>query len=532
MKKKLVFSTFIAAILLMGFFNAQLVSAASATPISSEYSVALTYFSPYNDEYKLDDVLIEEGRADLMFLKLEKDDTKLDLANSVFESNFPTIVGANEYSLTLTNTTYNAGVTDGKTVNTEATSNSAETLVTFKATSNATAVGQYAYARSMMAWDSNDDGDYTDAGDKGYLPHDENVKILANFQMDCEGTDDDTYASVKFVFETTTATDYTVHVKGVEGAGDTGWDLTTANGATFAFYDADDTSMVITIPLANVLDEDSESVSIIGLDYIEIYTYVDQASEYVQAELRNAAIFTNYPALTDSSDDDDDFDFRNAAGIAENMHDDMDRLFTAITEGGTEAYDNDMELNSDIENEINLFSDARYLYFTGVASMEPTQASYGSSDTSTSGMFQTDESLIFDTRDIDDLEALANILSVSNWQFNCTMDDTILYDTTDYENNLISFVVDDLEKKNTYKSEWEAASDDEEVQYDIADPSTTTGAYTEIQLSYFTKIDYGAGAVITPSGEVSQADNTTLIIVVSVVGIAIASIWYFRFRGK
>lgn len=530
MKNKSILSIFIASMLLLSFFNVQSGMGASATPISSEYSLAISYFSPYSEDFKLDDVLIQDNIVDLMFLKLEKDSTKLDLASSVFESNFQTITGNSEYSETVTNTTYNAGVSDGMTINTEATANSAETLVTFKGTSNATAVAQYAYARSMMAWDSNDDGDYIDSGDKAYLPHDENVKYLINFQMDTDSTDDDTYGSAKLVFQTTTATDYTVHIKGVEGAGDSGWDLTTANGATFAFYDADDTSMVITIPLANVLDEDSESVSILGLDYIELYSYVDIASKYVQCELRNAAIFTNYPALTDSADDDDDFDFRNSAGIVANAHDDMDRLFTTITEGGTEAYDNSMELNSDIESEINLFSDARYLYFTGVISMEPTQAGYSSSDTETAAKFLTSEQLIFDTRAIDDLEALANILSVSNWQFNCTMDDSIMHDTTDYENNLVSFIVDDLEKKNTFKSAWESAADDDEVQYDIADPSSTTGAYTEIDLEYYTKIDYGAGVVVTPTGEVSQADNTTLIIVIVVVAVGAVSIWYFRLR--
>lgn len=529
MNKKYIFSTFLAAIMLMGFFNASMVMGASATPISSEYSVAITSFSPYSQDYKLDDVLIEDKIADLLFLKLEKDATKLDLASSVWESNFQTVTGNEEYSETVTNATYNAGVSDGMTINTEATSNSAETLVTFKGTTNATAVAQYAYARSMMAWDSNDDGDYVDSGDKAYLPHDENVKYLINFQMDSDAAAA-AYGSVKLVFQTTTATDYTIHIKGDFAAGDTGWDLTTSNGATFAFYDADDTSMVITVPLANVLDEDSESVSILGLDYIELYGYTAEASKYVQCELRNAAIFTNYPAFTDSLDDDDDFDFLNAAGIAENMHDDMDRLFTAITEAGTESYDNSMELNSDIENEINLFTAARYLKFTGVASMEPTQAGYSSVDGTVAAQFITTENLIFDTRAIDDLVALSNIMTVSNWQFNCTMDDTILYDTTDYENNLISFVLDNLDKKNTFKSAWEAASDDEEVQYDNSDPSTTTGAYTEITMSYYTKIDYGAGVVVTPSGEVSQADNTTLIVVIVVVAMAAVAIWYIKVR--
>lgn len=527
MKRKLIFSTLIAAFLLMGMMNVQIGMGASATPISSEYSAALTYFSPYNEEFKLDDALIEDKIADLLFLKLEKDITKLDMASSVFESNFQTITGNTEYSDTLTNTTYNAGVADGMTVNTEATANSAETLVTFKGTSNASAVAQYAYARSMMAWDSNDDGDYTDSGDKNYLPHDENVKYLINFQMDSD-VSAAAYGSVKLVFQTTTSTDYTVDVTGNFASGDSGWDLTTSNGASFVFYDADDTSMVITIPLANVLDEDSESVSILGLDYIELYGYTAEASKYVQCELRNAAIFTNYPALTDSSDDDDDFDFRNAAGIAENMHDDMDRLFTTITEAATDTYDNDLELNSDIETEINLFTAARYLYFTGVISMEPTQASYSSADTDIAAKYLTSESLIFDSRGIDDLELLSNFLSVSNWQFNCTMDDTIMWDTTDYENNLVSFIVDDLEKKNTFKSEWESATDDEEVQYDIADPSTTTGAYTVISLDYYTKIDYKAGAVVTPDGEVAAGDNTMMVVILAVVAVAAVSLWYWN----
>jgi len=529
MNKKYIFSTFLAAIFLMGIFNASMVMGASATPISSEYSLAVTSFSPYTEDFKLDDALIEDKIVDLMFLKLEKDATKLDLASSVWESNFQTVTGNEEYSETITNATYNAGTVDGMTINTEATSNSAETLVTFKGTSNATAVLQHASAKSMMAWDSNDDGDYVDSGDKDYLPHDENVKYLINFQMDSDASAA-ALGEVRLVFQTTTAQDYTVRVISSFAAGDSGWDLTTSNGADFVCYDADDVSIVVTIPLANVLDEDAESVSILGLDYIELYGYTAEASKYVQCELRNAAIFTNYPAFTDSSDDDDDFDFRDAGGIVANSADDMDRLFTIITESGTEAYDNDMELNSDIESEINLFTAARYLKFTGIASMEPTSASYSSVDGTVAAQFITSESLIFDTREIDDLESLSNVLTVSNWQFNCTMDDTILYDTTDYENNLISFVLNNLDKKNTFKSAWEAATDDVEVQYDNADPSTTTGAFAEIQLSYYSKIDYGAGVVVTPSGEVSQADNTTLIVVIVVVAMAAVAIWYIKVR--
>ena len=529
MKQKL--SIGIVSLIMFSLFIAPtLVQAKSSLPLASELDVQLTYFSPYNPEYKVKDALISGNSVDLMFLEGNRHSTKLDLGKSVWESTFSTIIDNSAYSDTLANATWNTATSDGATITTEPTANAAETLVTFLATSNATSVAQYGQALSYFAWDGNDDGDYVDTADRGYLPHDENVFILINNEMTTTDSADSAYSTVEIILETTTSTDYTVIVKFWEKAGDAGWDFTTSNGATLEIFDCSGQPIVTTLDVAAILEADSESVAILGSDQLKQYLYTEVASKTVQNELKNVAYFDSQPAFTDASDNNNDWDMDGTDEYISGI-DSTDFLFTIITQDTTDTFDNSQELLIDQSGSISTVIPARYLYFTGVMAMFPDAGSSFSSSTVSSGKYLTTESLSFDTRIISDLDTLANVLSVSTWKFNVTLDDAVMWDTDHYENNIESFIINGLSNKfETFKTAWTVTADDSEVQFDLADPSTTDGDLDALTLKYFTKVNYDAGGVVVVGGAVSSSGTDNGIIILLIAILLLITVWFLKFR--
>jgi hypothetical protein len=528
MKRKLTYSLF-ALVFLSVFIAPQIVSAKSSMPLATELDVQLTYFSPYNVENKIKDALISGNTVDLMFLEAIQGNTKLDLGKSVWESTFSTIVNNNAYSDTLGNASWNTATSDGMTVTTEATANSAETLVTFKGTSNATAVAQYAQALSYFAWDGNDDGDYVDTADRGYLPHDENIFILVNNEMTSEDTDDSAYSTVEIILETTTSTDYSIILKFWEKAGDSGWDFTTSNGATLEFFDCSGSPIVTTLDIAAILEADSESVAILGSDYFKQYVYRETASKYVQNELKNIAYYTSQPAFTDDVDGDSDWDMDGSDEYIDGI-DGTDFLFTIITQDTTDTYDSSQELLADQSGSIITKVPARYLYFTGAMAVYPDAGSSYGSSTIESGKYLTTESLSFDTREINSLDSLANVLSVSTWKLNMTLEDSICWDTDHYVNNLVAFSDNGIDKFEVLKTAFTVTVDDSEVQYDIADPSTSDGDLDSLSLQVYTKVNYGSGATVPSGGGTATASSDNSILILLGAVLLLVTIWYFKIK--
>lgn len=510
------------------------VSAKAPTPSLAEYDVQLTYYSPYNSEYKLADPLIVDTSVDLLFFEAHRGKTVLDLGKSVWESTFSTIKSSSAYSLTMGNATYDAGTVDGMTINTEATCNAPETLITFKATTNASAVAQYAQAISYFAYDGNGDGDYVDTADKHYLPHDENLHILVNNEMTEEGTDAQSYSLVDIVLETTTATDYVISIKYWYTAGDSGWDFTTSNGATLEFFDCNGIPIVTVLDIAAILDADSESVNVLGTDYIKQYLYQDVASEYIQNELKNLAYFTAIPAFTDPIDGNNDWDMDGDDEYFSGI-DQTDYLFTVVTQSGTDTYDSSQEFLAGHSGSITTSVPARYLYFTGAMSINPTGGSAWDSTYVSSGKWLTKESLTFDTRAINELTTYSNVLSVSTWKMNFTLDRLIMWDTDHYENNLVTFVDQGISTVvETLRAAWTTTVDDAEVTYDCADPSTTTGDLDTYYLEYYTTSDQGSQEIETDeNGPVivttAKQDNTLYALGIIAV-LIIGTIVYIKTR--
>jgi hypothetical protein len=322
----------------------------------------------------------------------------------------------------------------------------------------------------------------------------------------------------RLVFQTT-STDYTVTVRHHYGAGNAGWDLTTSNGATINYYDTNNTYISTIVPLSEIIDEDTESIAAIqGLDYIDVYANTSVNSEAMNIRVKNIAAFQNWPSVDDRDDDDDDRDWNDANNIFANSQDDETLIQSVITEAGTDTVDNLMELNANKEGSMTFLSNARYVSFGGVFALYPTTGSCPPSTYISTGKYLTTETLQFDTRTIDDFTTFTNHLTWTDYQFNITFDDDIFWDTTDYEENLYSFTVEGLDKKSTWKSTWETSGlgDGSEIQYNVADPSTTTGSLFDIIHGYYT--DESVSGSMTTTTAVGGGAGIVTIAGVSVPG--------------
>lgn len=526
-------------LLIMGLFMVGMIGGVSpAHAISNnlasqaELSVPLTAMNVYNSYYKPEDYLansthinvspIDEftllktkSELDLEYLTVESDDILLTEDISLYDRS---------YSKTFFNDTFESGTESNATattVNTEFTISSRGTSATANVTNDAVGATNNVYWRSYMGFDSNGDGDYSDAEDKAYLP-------LGGYEWFYIGVETDfssspnagTYGQISLVFERSSGTDYTVSIRMYEGSGDTGWSgvgSTADDSAVFKAYDSDDAFIGISIPIGTMFAEDSsETGTIVGLDYPEAKIVLAGASDSVQLTVKNLAVFNNQPALTDRTDDDDDFDDRNSAGIAAGVHDsDSDYLFTKITEGATESYDSKIALNNDLNGWIPTLVSIRYARFDGYASIQPSTGTSTSVAVSGTNYYLTTETISFDTRDIDALTTFSNIYSWGNVQFNITIDDSVFPFTTNYEENLVSFTVNQLDKYNTFKSAWEAdgvsgsTSPKSEVQYDLTDPDTTTGQVDEFTVGFYTDDSYSISQVETSSAASPGVATTT-----------------------
>ncbi|MEW5821829.1 MAG: hypothetical protein AB1782_16665 [Cyanobacteriota bacterium] len=535
----------IAFLMSMGILAGQGVS--NNLPSKAEYSVALTYFYGYNSNYKTTDHYITGTTFDLSFIdgfQLEKDDTVLDITGSTWESDDinlkdgVTLYDRSEYSLTFLNATYNSA-TEANSTRISTTSNMA--VSGRETTGSATAGTAYdassVYWESNLYFDQNGDGDYVDALDKAYLPLSGTeyfyVCFSNNFNTSVNAA---TYGEISLHFEMTSGTDYVIYVRGYYGNGDAGWSSvgsTADNQAIFSVYDGDGLYIALQIPLADLLSEDENEVgSVLGLDLIRTKMNFGATDEAITLTAKNIAVFDSYLSLTDKYDDDNDFDFRSSGGIISNPWDDNDIIATTITESTTDTIDNTMPLLADYSGSFTLSKNARFLKFTGVCSIQPSTYSYSSA--SSEGLYLTTENIVFDTRGIDDLDTLSNVLSWSTLKFNITIDDAVLHYTSDYEDNLVSFVVEGLDKKSTFESSWSASTvtDDSEIQYDVDDPSTTTGSYQEISLGYYTQSVYSSTTATTGGGggvtTTSSNDMTMIYVVVGLV--ALVTLWYLFVR--
>jgi hypothetical protein len=490
MNKRIVMAIFTSLLFVSVIFSAMPVAGVNTLPSRSELSISATALNYWNDDYSMKDVKIDGSDIDLDFFKLLKDDTYLDLSASTFESDVNYISTYPEYSKTFINSTWNTAVT----VNVTATSNFAigagevTGSAIYTEGSSHTPTTSTAYNRMDAYFDENRDGDYVDSGDKAYIPMSKEVYFLVTAKIDSTVTTNATYLDTKLAFETTSGTDYVIHIKQFVTSGNSGWDLTTSNGATLNIYDTDGTSITTIVPVAEIISEETESVtSFKGFDYCDVYVNLLNTAEVATVTYKNVGVFNNWPSLDDRNDDDDDRDWNSSGNIFANPWDDETLLQTTTVEAATDTHDNTMPLNKNYESVLELLTNARYIQFENVVAVDPTTAS-ASSVYISPGKYFTTETMSFDLTGIDDYDTFTNVLTASNWQYNFTLDDSILWDTVDYEENLYYFYIDSLNKYSTFLSAFEASGldDQSEVQFDFSDPSTTSGHVYYMTVKYYT----------------------------------------------
>ncbi len=540
-----------------------------------ELSIPLTAFTPYSSSYKTTDSLISGKTIDLSTVKgfeLLKTKTELDLSLSTFESDdvllkdLLSLYDRPAYSKTFINSTYQAGTATNTTIASELAVSMSDTKMIANATTAAAVTGDpIAIWDKTMAYDASTPANaiYTDTGDLGYMPlPNSDIHFYVGWSVNhIASIEAASYAGVELHFERAAGNDYVVRFRSYQEAGDSGWSAISTSSASndiiFSAYDADADFIGVTFNLADLLSEDSadNTADIIGLDIIRYKMNFEAVSEWQLLTVRNVAIFTSRPAVTDNVDDDADYDWNDAGNIAAGMHDsDSDILGTMITEGGTEAYDWKIPLASDQVDSMALFKYARYLTFDGTAriafdSAVPAEYSISSSLVSGQIYYLTTLDLDFDTRGIDDLDTFSNVFVWGDMKFNFTVDDSKLPFTIDWENNLYSkdgevvkeaFVIDNVAKGLTYKSSWEAStvSDESEVQYDISNPDTTTGGVMQIVLKVYTINAQSKTGGVTDDGvgagqpDVAFGLDAQTIGLIALVGLAIMAIWFYSTLPK
>ena len=277
------------------------------------------------------------------------------------------------------------------------------------------------------------------------------------------------------------------------------------------------------------------------------------ASDSVTMALTNIAVFNDRIAITDNTDNNNNYNFDGASNLPTGLFDtDSDIVGSSIT---ASAVDSSMPLISDFSGSITTINTIRKIVFTGVMSIQPTSASSSTSAAvSGTNYFLTTENVYFDTRAIADFTAFSNMFVIGNVQVNVTIDDSVLEFTTHYQQNLYhpsgdyktSFVVNDINKGDTFETAWAASgvsgstAPKSQVQYDITDFSATVYALDHIVLMIYTKSSYNVqvststaqGAGGSPIiASTSTASNMNFYIIAGIIGAGIVGVLVIRSKN-
>lgn len=343
-----------------------------------------------------------------------------------------------------------------------------------------------------LAEDLDGDGVFgeTGLGEKEHWRNvDENTMLYFNIEA-IDLTADTGWVRLRFIFETTAAADYNVSVVLNTGSGDTSWSGLTSsadNEASWNFYDVvTGVTLAQMIPMDELLTDDlGDSPPIQGLDKIEltIFALANDTTDF-EISVRNLAFFPQgeLVAITDNQDGDDDFDFSDTNGVPVNSQDDTDLLITTVTEGATESYDSTVALESSILDGEELTNEFRKIEFSGTATIQATGKSVITS--TTTGAFLVESTFVLRTSELKDITTASRRPTWSNMLHNMTVEDDFLIDTSDPDLNFQSYDIDDVDELDSFGSVWIGVDDGDEIQFDIADPSSVDGAKQDIVYSW------------------------------------------------
>lgn len=532
-------------------------------------SVGITKFNIYNSNFQSQDHLITGNSANvspLLGQTLVQTGSKIDLSTVTPESDNVALgsTGVNlydrpAYSTTFLNETYNAAVESNSTATTVtsmAISNHG-TAGSFEVANDAVAASNYATQATVFAFDFTNNGVYTDAGDKAYLPIDPNLVqwlgVKSTFSASPNSAD---YGLLSIAYTRSTGVDYTVNVKMWATTGTNAWSgvgSTADNQATFNVYSSSGVFNALQYKISTLFQKDSsETGGIIGIHSITWKGLVAGASDSVTIGSTGIGLFNNYVAWSSNSDVQSTFNIDGASNLP--IFDSADDLLSTSYTASTAT--SSLPLIHDFSGIVTIPQAIRYLSFTGVLSLQPTTDSYSSSQAVTStNYFLTTENVYFDSRGISAIKTFANIFTISSVNINVTIDDSILEFTTHYQDNLYqstagdyanSFVVNGIAKGNTYEPNWAlstvsgSTSPKTQVQYAMSTFSATVFSLDHIVLMIYTKSNFNvqvSSSVANNNNVVAvssnnNSGNSLMYIVLAVGGVVVIIILIARKEEK
>lgn len=525
------------AILLVGLAVVPVSATYTTTPSKVYHTFTGSTLTLFDSDYNSRDFCIVSGsQLDLdkivEGIVLPDADVAVDLAETSLVGD-SAIDSESDFSPTFINNTYNVGVEStalDSHIDSELSGAYADTRMDATVRFNTSSAETVSWT-SVLATDENGDGDYDDSADRGWRTSiGKSGQILYwNIMADWNVTDVDNYMKLTWSFKTTGANDYDVEIIHYTGTGDAAWsnaDSTGEDKITLSLYDSDAEHVALAASIDELLQMDlGDNPVIAGLNELIVEVGTDHAAAQVDVRINNLCVFSDYPAITDNTDNDDDFDLDGSSGgIMSGVHDDNDFLITAITEATPDTYDSTVALYDKIETSpYTMPMDAKIITFTGNFYYFPTEWDVDSdADGST---YITTETFTFDTTSFDDFQTLSNVLSWTDTYINMTLSQNVLVSGyEDFEDDLVLFELEGSDKVEELRTLWDAADDDEyKVSYDTTNPDSTTGSSFDFELSYNSDND------LTSSGGVAVAavaDNTMVLIGIGLLIIVCLLITY------
>ena len=532
---KILSGLFLSAIFLLVFFGATVQTNAvtiSTLPFKDEGSMQGFSYTAVSEQvdtkFHALTELSKQYDMPIAAMKFERNKISVELSGTNVISE---IEGVRDYiNPTLANNTWdtatmvesNTSATDG--VFTTPAASAKDTELAFSLTTGADVAASVSTttitSRTGLGEDLDGDGVFQETG-LGEKDHwrvvDENTMLYFNIEA-IDLTADTGWVRLRFIFETTAAADYNVSVVLNTGSGDTSWSglgSSADNEASWDFYDVvTGVTLAQMIPMDELLTDDlGDSPAIQGLDAIEL-TLFAEANDTTDLEIsvRNLAFFPQgeLVAITDNQDGDDDFDFADTNGVPVNSQDDTDLLITEVTEGATESYDSVVAIESTILSSDELTNEFRKIEFSGTATIQATDESVVTS--TTEGAFLVETTFVLRTSELKDITTASRRPTWSNMLHNMTVEDDFIIDTSDPDFNFQSYDIDDVDELDSFASVWIGKDDGDEIQFDIADPSSTDGAKQDIVYSWtspqsVTFVEAVGVAVVEEIGGIQGAIN-------------------------
>jgi hypothetical protein len=506
----------------------------NATPLKAKHTFTGATLTAFDSDYHAKDFLIVSGnQIDLdkvvEGLVIPDDDVSVDLSETSLISD-SAIDSDSDFSPTFINNTFNVGVESSapdSLIDAELSGSYADTQMNAEVTFNTSGVETVTWS-SVLATDENGDGDYEDSADRGYRTSigGSGQILYWNAMADWNVSDADNYMKLTWSFKTTGSSDYDFEIIHYTGSGVSGWsnvDSSGENKITLSLYDTDEEHIALMAGINELLQMDlGDNPVISGLNELIVEVGTNNAGAEVDVRINNFCVFSDYPAITDKTDNDDDWDL-DAGGvdIMTGLWDDNDFLVTQITGGATEAYDSTVPLRNKIETSpYAMLQDAKIITFVGNMYYLPSEWSVSSSSATVG--YTTTELWTFDTTIMDDLQTPSDVLSWTDTYYNMTLSESILVsDYEDFEDDLTAFEFEGTDKVEDLRTLWDSANEDDyKVAYDGTNPDSSTGSSYDFSITYQTDLAYSeeGGVAVTPAG-----DNTLLIIgigIVAIVGLA------------